>query len=97
MDIRNYYQIVEKPTASYFAIKLTEATPWSGFIYSYGKVNFSGKPNPDGTSTVKFEYDIEVLGPVDDQTINSPEFNKLLGDILVDIIKDGFVDYEKEK
>lgn len=89
MSVKDQYIIVENPNMDYNAIKLTESSPWAGFIFSFGKVQFVND-NPDGTATVKFDYNIEVLGPVNTDIANSPEFNKLLGDILIDLLEEGF-------
>jgi hypothetical protein len=89
MTIKDQYTIVENPAVPYSAIRLSEASPWGGFIYSYGKVQM-GKENPDGTCTVRFDYEVERPGPVTQDILNAPEFNKLLGDILIQLLEEGY-------
>lgn len=89
-NIRSMYTIVENPLVDYNAIRLTEATPWSGFIFSFDKVQMC-EENPDGTATLRFTYIPETVSiKLDEATLKSPEFNKLLGDILVDLLEEGF-------
>lgn len=88
-NIKSFYTVVGNDTVPYNAIRLNETTPWPGFIYSYGKMQFLGE-NSDGTATVKFDYNVEVPGPVSQEDLQQPEFNKLLGDILIDLVEEGY-------
>jgi hypothetical protein len=94
-NIKSFYSVVENPAVPYNAIKLSESTPWPGFIYSYGKVKMISE-NTDGTATVKFDYEVERPGPVTAEDLQQPEFNKLLGDILIDLLEEGYGSTTKE-
>lgn len=61
-------------------LKIKEG-PFEGVVYTYGAVSFPDEKE----SLLRFEYDI-VMGDVGTKL---PEFEKLVGDILLDIIRRG--------
>lgn len=78
------FVVVENKRTGSDAIKLT-SEPYSGIIYSYGKVEFV----PDETNStlhLKFEYDVlDYVGKQFDLKI----FEQYIGDILTDLIHEG--------
>jgi len=94
------YELVEDPTdknADHWCIKLTKG-PFAGLIYKYDTVGFAEEPNDEGFLTTRFEYDIiSVPEKLKEEVFSDEEeegFNRLLGNILVEIIND---DLERHK
>ena len=78
------HALVESKTDGLQAIKLLEE-PYSGIIFSYGKVTFDADEEND-TLHLKFEYDIhDRANKVFDETV----FENYLGDFLQELIHDG--------
>ena len=51
------YAFVQREGDDFSCIKLLQP-PYKGVIFKYGKVGFSENENPDGTRSMKFDYDI---------------------------------------
>jgi hypothetical protein len=77
------YVTVESKSKGVEAIKLLE-TPYSGIIYSYGKVSFDADESND-TLKIKFEYDIHNDAG---KKIDPADFEQYIGDLLQDLIRE---------
>jgi len=76
------YCVVDNEKAELAGIKILHGE-YEGTIYSYGKVEFEdGKPN------INFERTFHVVpeGKTLDELNTNEELNKLIGDILVELI-----------
>ena len=51
------YAFVQREGDDFTSIKLLQP-PYKGVIFKYGKVGFGKDENPDGTRSMKFDYDI---------------------------------------
>ena len=107
VDITEHYEFVSSPEGDEMYIELVGDTPWKGTVYKYGKVGVALKDEykdavpedaPADALTLKYEYDIvsvpeELVGKdfPDDLFM---DFERLLGDILVDIMEK---DFEEKK
>lgn len=80
--IKKFYTFVESPRLDRTAVKIIKG-PYQGIIYTYGKAEF----NESGTDslTTRFEYTI-IENP--HETMSARKFEKLAGDILIDIVTD---------
>ena len=84
------WQLVEKADADLYAIKLLSGK-YSDIIYTYGKVETPTEENEDGTMTLKFDWKLEYKPEsMEEDLANSNEFKNYIGDILRDIIIDGY-------
>ena len=86
------WQLVEKADADLYAIKLLSGK-YSGIIYTYGRVGAAEEENEDGNFVLSFDWKLEYK-PKD--LANSAEFQQYIGDILRDIIIDGY-EYESRE
>ena len=90
------YAFVQREGDDFTSIKLLQP-PYKGVIFKYGKVGFGKEENPDGTKSMKFDYDI-IFNPFDETSIDKQEFIDYIGDILVELldkqIQGGQVIYE---
>ena len=90
------YAFVQREGDDFTCIKLLQP-PYKGVIFKYGKVGFGKEENPDGTKSMKFDYDI-IFNPFDETSIDKQEFIDYIGDILVELldkqIQGGQVIYE---
>lgn len=80
--IKKFFTYVESPRLDRTAIKIIKG-PFKDIIYTYGKCGF--KEIEAGTLTVRFEYTI-IESPY--ETFNARKFEKLAGDILIDMVTD---------
>ena len=55
-------------------------------IYKYGKVGFGKDENPDGTRSMKFDYDI-LFNP-HETDLDNKEFIDYIGDMLIEFLDD---------
>lgn len=74
------FVVVENRNTGHDAIKLTSG-PYSGIIYSYGKVSFDEQV--DGYK-LNFEYEVHE----NDIEYNKPEFENYIGELLQFIMMD---------
>ena len=82
------YRIVENPFEENAAIEITEGE-FKGLVYQYGKVQFEdGKPNINFQRTIRRLPDIveEKSDEEIDKLLNNDVLNKLMGDILVELL-----------
>ena len=84
----NIYQVVENPNEESAGIEIIDGE-YKGLVYQYGKVEFAdGKPHLNFQRTIRrmpeglvYEKDFEELN-------NNENLNKLMGDILVELIEE---------
>jgi hypothetical protein len=79
------YVVMENRHNGLQAIKLTE-DPFSGIMYTYGKVSFD-EDAENNTATINFEY--EVLDWAHKEMLDLVPLEKILGDILQELIHEG--------
>jgi len=77
------YAFVQKEGDDFTSIKLLQP-PYKGVIFKYGKVGFSENENPDGTRSMKFDYDI-LFNP-HETDLDNKEFIDYIGDMLIEFI-----------
>ncbi len=83
------YAFVQREGDDFSCIKLLQP-PYKGVIFKYGKVGFGESENPDGTKSMKFDYDI-LFNP-HEMDLDNKEFIDYIGDMLV-----GFLDEKLKK
>ena len=87
------YRVVENPHESDAGIEILEGD-YKGLVYQYGKVQFEeGKPNINFQRTIRR---LPKSGEEIDNLLNNMELNKLMGDILIEIMQEQ-IEKEKEK
>ena len=79
----NKYAFVQKEGDDFTCIKLLQP-PYKGVIFKYGKVGFGEKENPDGTRSMKFDYDI-LFNP-HETDLDNKEFIDYIGDMLIEFL-----------
>jgi len=77
------YAFVQREGDDFSCIKLLQP-PYKGVIFKYGKVGFSENENPDGTRSMKFDYDI-LFNP-HETDLDNKEFIDYIGDMLVEFL-----------
>ena len=77
------YAFVQKDGDDFSCIKLLQP-PYKGVIFKYGKVRFASEENPDGTRSMKFDYDI-LFNP-HETDLDNKEFIDYIGDMLVEFL-----------
>jgi len=77
------YAFVQKEGDDFTSIKLLQP-PYKGVIFKYGKVGFSENENPDGTRSMKFDYDI-LFNP-HETDLDNKEFIDYIGDMLIEFL-----------
>ncbi len=83
------HKIVEHKHHGVHAILLTDE-PYSGIIFSYGKVEFTndGEPDENGDAHLKFDYEIHEI-PENYESHDPDAFEKYIGDFLLELIMNG--------
>jgi hypothetical protein len=84
------YRVVENPFEKDAAIEITEGE-YKGLVYQYGKVQFEdGKPNINFQRTIRRLPDIveEKSDEEIDKLLNNSELNKIMGDILIELLQE---------
>ena len=85
----NEYKIVEHPDSDFYAIALTDASPWSGVRFIYGTVSIKESPELD-IATLSFSYNINDPSDFDHDDLTKDEgFNNYIGELLSHIIEEG--------
>jgi len=93
MMFGSVYRVVENPFEQDAAIELISGE-FEGLVYQYGKVQFEeGKPNINFQRTIRR---LPKSGEEIDNLLNNMELNKLMGDILIEIMQEQ-IEREKEK
>ena len=77
------YAFVQREGDAFSCIKLLQP-PYKGVIFKYGKVGFSENENPDGTRSMKFDYDI-LFNP-HETDLDNKEFIDYIGDMLIEFL-----------
>lgn len=80
------YELVEAPD-NFWAIKILEG-PLAGVIYRYGTVSVVNEETleEDGELLINFEFDVLDPGFEERENIKGPEVDRILGEILSEII-----------
>ena len=79
------YRVVENPREQDAAIEIIDGE-FKGLVYQYGKVGFEeGKPNINFERTIRR---IPESGEELDNLLNNGDLNKVMGDILVEIMQE---------
>ena len=84
------YRVVENPFEKDAAIEITEGD-YKGLVFQFGKVQFEdGKPNINFQRTIRRLPDIveEKSDEEIDKLLNNSELNKIMGDILVELLQE---------
>ena len=77
------YIFAQRQGDDFSCIKLLQP-PYKGVIFKYGKVGFGEKENPDGTRSMKFDYDI-LFNP-HETDLDNKEFIDYIGDMLIEFL-----------
>ena len=101
-NIKDKYKWITNNSDETQCIGLTpETNTFQGVIYKYTKVSI---PSPEEMKDkrdlpLRFEYDIVDSNNLPRNWLETPEFHKIIGDILVDIldeqVQEGTVQFEK--
>ena len=79
------FRVVENPHEQDAAIEIIDGE-YKGLVYQYGKVGFEeGKPNINFQRTIRRLPD---SGEELDNLLNNGDLNKVMGDILVEIMQE---------
>lgn len=86
INIDKYIQFVEKGDSELYGLKILQG-PYSGVIYTYGKVKFEGTVDQP---IVKFDFTInEVPKPKKKSKLEkSKAFKNFIGDVLMTLIEE---------
>ena len=87
----NQYKLVEHPGSDFYAIHLTDESPYQDVRVIYGTVKVIESVEID-SATLSFTYNINDPGEFDDSKLTKdPDFNNYLGDLLTHIISEGTI------
>jgi len=91
------YRVVENQNEEGAAIELTDGE-WEGLVYQYGKVQFEeGKPNVNFERTIRrVSNNLEKTEDAIQELLNNEVLNKLMGDILLELIDEQLRREEKQ-
>lgn len=89
-DIKESYEFVDFLDNEY-AVKVTKGK-YENVLYKYNKVSF--QEDDDGNETATISFDVTVLDGIVEP--KNEEFDKLCGDILVDILRNALESGEYE-
>tara|TARA_R100000742_G_C4188182_1_gene21099 strand:- start:125 stop:412 length:288 start_codon:yes stop_codon:yes gene_type:complete len=70
---------------------MIEKGPFKGVVVAYGRFQFADKDNEDGTTKVRYEYDMIGIPPDMDEEVSDTEgeeFEYLLGQIYIHVINE---------
>ena len=97
-QIKKYHSRVPDPDEKERLCVRIERGPFAGIDVAYGRFQLSDKDNDDGTSKVRFEYDMIKIPPdLKDNEFSDEEgdtFESLLGQIYIHILNK---ELEKQK
>ena len=87
MLFKEVYRVVENPYEKDAGIELISGE-WEGLVYQYGDVQFvDGEPQINFKRTIRrVPNGVEATEEVIEQLLNNSELNKLMGDILVELM-----------
>ena len=90
-EIKSHYSIKEDPEGKDRACVIIEKGPFKGVVVAYGRFQFADKDNEDGTTKVRYEYDMIGIPPDMDEEVSDTEgeeFEYLLGQIYIHVINE---------
>jgi hypothetical protein len=97
-QIKKYYSKVPDPDEKERLCVRVEKGPFAGIDVAYGRFQMADKDNDDGSSKVRFEYDIIKIPPELEDKEFSDEigdtFESLLGQIYIHVLNK---ELEKQK
>ena len=88
MLFKEVYRVVENPYEKDAGIELISGE-WEGLVYQYGDVQFvNGEPQLNFKRTIRrVPNGVEATEEVIEELLNNNELNKLMGDILVELMQ----------
>ena len=97
-EIKKYHSKVPDPDEKERLCVRIERGPFAGIDVAYGRFQMADKDNDDGTSKVRFEYDIVTIPPEfknkEFSDEEGDEFESLLGKIYIHVLNK---ELEKQK
>ena len=97
-QIKKYYSKVPDPDEKERLCVRVEKGPFAGIDVAYGRFQMADKDNDDGTSKVRFEYDMIKIPPdLEDKEFTDEigeAFESLLGQIYIHVLN---IELEKQK
>ena len=97
-QIKKYHSRVPDPDEKERLCVRIERGPFAGIDVAYGRFQMADKDNDDGTSKVRFEYDMIKIPPdLEDKEFSDEEgdaFESLLGQIYIHVLNK---ELEKQK
>jgi hypothetical protein len=97
-EIKKYYSKVPDPDDKERLCVRVEKGPFAGIDIAYGRFQMADKDNDDGSSKVRFEYDMIKIPPdLKDKEFSDEmgdEFESLLGQIYIHVLNK---ELEKQK
>ena len=97
-QIKKYYSKVPDPDEKERLCVRVEKGPFAGIDVAFGRFQMGDKDNDDGTSKVRFEYDMIKIPPdlrdMEFSDEEGDEFDSLLGKIYIHVLNK---DLEKQK
>lgn len=98
MLFKEVYRVVENPYEKDAGIELISGE-WEGLVYQYGDVQFvDGEPQINFKRTIRrVPNGVEATEEVIEELLNNNELNKLMGDILVELMQEQMKREENEQ
>lgn len=98
MLFKEVYRVVENPYEKDAGIELISGE-WEGLVYQYGDVQFvNGEPQLNFKRTIRrVPNGVEATEEVIEELLNNNELNKLMGDILVELMQEQMKREENEQ
>ena len=98
MLFKEVYRVVENPYEKDAGIELISGE-WEGLVYQYGDVQFvDGEPQINFKRTIRrVPNGVEATEEVIEELLNNSELNKLMGDILVELMQEQMKREENEQ
>ena len=98
MLFKEVYRVVENPYEKDAGIELVSGE-WEGLVYQYGDVQFvNGEPQLNFKRTIRrVPNGVEATEEVIEELLNNNELNKLMGDILVELMQEQMKREENEQ
>ena len=97
-QIKSYHKIIPDPENQDRCCAFIEHGPFAGITVAYGRFQMADKDNDDGTSKVRFEYDMIKIPPdLKDKEFSDEmgdAFESLLGQIYIHVLN---IELEKQK
>jgi len=98
MLFKKVFQVVENPREFDAGIELISGE-WKGLVYQYGDVQFvDGEPQMNFKRTIRrLPEGVEDSEEAIQELLNNGELNNLMGDILVELIREQIKREEEQK